>query len=215
MVLEKTMNPWLEIPLTDYESHMTLPGVAQAEMLATELAQALDRFQPASLAVIGCAGGNGFEHIPVTMPRVIGVDINPDYIATTRQRHGKRLPQLELHVADIQSGDLPFAPVDLIYAALVFEHLPEIEPALRNLVLRCRPGGHLVILLQQPSAHEHAVSATPYPSIQTLAAHMRLIAPLDMQERATSHGLILESGKKITLQSMKDFIVQTYRMQEK
>ena len=27
-------NPWLEIPLADYEGHMALPGVAQAALLA-------------------------------------------------------------------------------------------------------------------------------------------------------------------------------------
>ena len=27
-------NPWLEIPLSDYESHMSLPEVAQAQLLA-------------------------------------------------------------------------------------------------------------------------------------------------------------------------------------
>jgi hypothetical protein len=27
-------NPWLEIPLSDYEGHMELPQIGQAEMLA-------------------------------------------------------------------------------------------------------------------------------------------------------------------------------------
>jgi hypothetical protein len=43
-------NPWLDIPLSDYEGHMALPGVAQAQLLAEILAGQLRSLQPASLA---------------------------------------------------------------------------------------------------------------------------------------------------------------------
>ncbi len=51
-------NPWLHIPLADYEAHMALPEVAQAEMLAEELEIAIRRRVPDSCAIIGCVGGN-------------------------------------------------------------------------------------------------------------------------------------------------------------
>jgi len=56
-------NPWLHVPLDDYESHMCLPAVGQAQMIADQLDRALLRWAPASIAVIGCAGGNGLEKI--------------------------------------------------------------------------------------------------------------------------------------------------------
>ena len=35
-------NPWLTIPLEDYESHMALPDVGQAKMLANEFEELLN-----------------------------------------------------------------------------------------------------------------------------------------------------------------------------
>jgi hypothetical protein len=49
-------NPWLGIALSDYEAHMALPEVGQAQMLADVFAGHLDIRRPGSLAVIGCAG---------------------------------------------------------------------------------------------------------------------------------------------------------------
>ncbi|HVS25014.1 MAG TPA: class I SAM-dependent methyltransferase, partial [Gammaproteobacteria bacterium] len=92
-------NPWLTIPLADYEAHMALPEVGQAQLLAAVFAAELRARAPASVAVLGCAGGNGFEHAPRSL-RVVGVDLNPDYVAAARARFGGRLPRLELHVAD-------------------------------------------------------------------------------------------------------------------
>ena len=54
-------NPWLTIPLADYEAHMALPQVGQARLLADLFAAELRVGSPSSVAVLGCAGGNGFE----------------------------------------------------------------------------------------------------------------------------------------------------------
>lgn len=202
-------NPWLEIPLSDYESHMALPAIAQAEMLASQFSDALLQFSPESVAVIGCAGGNGLDRIPSTTKRVVGVDINPSYVASASSRYLGHIPGLEFHVADIQSGPLPFAPVDLIYAALVFEYV-SLPAALGNLSRVCRPGGRLVSVLQQPSARVHAVSPSPYTSVQLLVPLMRLIPPAELSERAASSGFALESEKNLALESGKEFVVQVY-----
>lgn len=203
-------NPWLEIPLSDYESHMSLPTIAQAEMLAAQFSDALLRFSPESVAVIGCAGGNGFDRIPSATKRVVGVDINPSYIASASSRYLGRIPGLEFHVADIQDGPLPFAPVDLVFAALVFEYV-SLSAALGNLSRVCRPGAHLVSVLQQPSVHVHAVSPSPYQSIQVLVPLMRLISPVDLAACAESCGFMLESEKTLALKSGKEFVIQVYR----
>ncbi len=54
-------DPWLDIPLADYEGHMALPYVAQAQLFSGLFAEALQEFSPESVALLGCAGGNGFE----------------------------------------------------------------------------------------------------------------------------------------------------------
>jgi len=51
----------LDIPLADYEAHMSLPSIGQAEMLSTQFARLLAEFSPSSVAVIGCAGGQAFN----------------------------------------------------------------------------------------------------------------------------------------------------------
>ena len=40
-------NPWLDIPLSDYEGHMALPQVDQARVLADQLAAVLALHRPA------------------------------------------------------------------------------------------------------------------------------------------------------------------------
>lgn len=41
-------NPWLEIPLADYEAHMALPQVAQAQLLANIFGRILTEHGPRS-----------------------------------------------------------------------------------------------------------------------------------------------------------------------
>jgi hypothetical protein len=66
-------NPWLDVPLADYEGHMALPGIEQAQLLSGIFADVLAKFSPRSVAVIGCAGGNGFDRISPSISRVVGV----------------------------------------------------------------------------------------------------------------------------------------------
>ncbi len=132
-------SPWLDIPLAEYEGHMSLPAVGQAEMLAAQFAELLVEYSPPSVAVIGCAGGNGFDRIsPGRTRRVVGVDINPGYIEEASRRYARSLPGLELYVGDIQQSGLSCEPVDLIYAALVFEYI-EPEPSFQALKSLCKP----------------------------------------------------------------------------
>ena len=189
---------------------MSLPTIAQAEMLAAQFSDALRMFLPESVAVIGCAGGNGFDRIPAVTKRVVGVDINPSYIASASSRYQGSIPGLEFHVADIQSASLAFEPVDLIFAALVFEYV-SLPAALSNLSRVCRPGGRLVSVLQQPSPHVRAVSPSTYRSVELLAPIMRLIPPEEFAECAVSSGFALESEKTVALKSGKEFSVQVYR----
>ena len=74
-------NPWLSVPLEDYEGHMRSPGVEQLTILADLFKRVLDRYRPESVAVLGVAGGNGLEQIDCTVTkRIVGVDINQRYL---------------------------------------------------------------------------------------------------------------------------------------
>src|SRR6185503_3635012 len=81
------MNPWLALPLEDYEGHMGSPGVNQLAPLADLFGEALARLRPRSVAVLGVAGGNGLEHVDSTLTaRVVGIDLNPGFLAATKAR---------------------------------------------------------------------------------------------------------------------------------
>jgi hypothetical protein len=204
-------NPWLDIPLGDYEAHMTLPSVGQATMLAAQFELLIARKSPASVAVIGCAGGNGLERIADGEPtKVVAVDLNPKYVEETRNRHGPRLPGLELYCADVQSPALRFGPVDLIYAALIFEYV-DVASTLATLRRNCSPHGTLAVLLQLPSPEQHVVSASPYASLGALGPVIRLVAPMDLRTAAEAAGFTCEVSSTIQIASGKRFALQIFQ----
>src|SRR5690349_21449618 len=117
-------NPWLDIPLGDYEGHMASPQVGQAQLLSDTLAESLRTYSPRSIALLGCAGGNGLEQVDISKTdRVVCVDINPRYVEQVCARFGSRIPMLEATVGDIQSDDFSFAPVELVFAGLLLEYV--------------------------------------------------------------------------------------------
>ncbi|HVP38294.1 MAG TPA: class I SAM-dependent methyltransferase [Candidatus Saccharimonadales bacterium] len=203
-------NPWLEIPLADYEGHMGLPGIAQAQLLADVFAEALAQHAPRSVAVLGCAGGNGLERIaPQVTRRVVGVDLNPDYLEVARARHAARLPGLELIAGDIQTDAVAFAPVELAFAGLLFEYV-DVGRALqriRSLVVR---GGILISVVQLPSEAVAEVTPSPFPSLRALAPVLRLVRPEELERLAVGQGYVLLASRAVTSAGGKSFQVQTF-----
>lgn len=189
---------------------MAHPGVGQAAVLADLLEQALLRRAPASIAIIGCAGGNGFERInPEVTTKVVGVDLNPQYLHAARARHARRLPNLELICADVQSQSLNYGPVDFTYAALLFEYV-DVSSALKTLQRTTRPGGTLTAVLQLPHAAMPSVSPSPYRSLEDLSSHLSLVSPEDLRSAALSIGFTPGMAATADLASGKQFHVQDF-----
>jgi hypothetical protein len=202
---------WLDIPLADYEGHMALPGVGQADMLATQFAQLLSRWTPESAAVIGCAGGNGFDRVDVDVTkRLVGIDINPQYIQELAYRYAATIPGLELYVRDIQEPLDGIRPVQLIYAALVMEYVEPVA-VLRNLTSLCGPNAILATVLQLASTHSPPISNSPFPRLNDLAPSMHLVAPEALAASASQQGLSLLATRQIALSSGKQFVLQVYQ----
>jgi len=138
------VNPWLQIPLSDYEAHMSLPQVRQAQLLSSVLGSALDAYTPQAIALLGCAGGNGLEQVEGRLiSRVVAVDINPTYVEHVRARWRGRIAALELVVGDVEKDDLDIAPVDLAFAGLLLEYV-DIAVALPRMCSMVCPGGILI-----------------------------------------------------------------------
>ena len=167
-------NPWLNIPLADYEGHMGSEEVQQSGVLADLFAEALALRRPQSVAILGIAGGNGLARIDANVTtRIVGLDVNPPYLETVRQRYS-HLPGLELHCVDLTEALVDLQPVQLVHAALVFEHAG-VGRCLENALSLIAPAGALSVVLQLPSETEAAVSASRFPSMQNLKSHFSFI----------------------------------------
>lgn len=204
MPSDRQPDPWLDIPLADYEGHMKAPEVGQLDVLSELFAEALAGCRPESVAVLGIAGGNGLEHVdPVVTRRVVGVDINPSYLNALQHRHGARL-KLELHCIDLAEHLIRFAPVQLVHAALIFEHAGTGR-CLENAIALVAPGGTLSVVLQLPAGSQPNVAATPFPSLQKLQDHFALIDPQQFQTTLKQAGFHLKHEGRRPLPSAKAF----------
>ncbi len=206
------MNPWTTVAPADYEAHMTSPAVAQLSVLSDIVARELASLRPASVLVVGCATGNGFEHIdPRATGRVVGIDVNRAFLAVLRERHGGRLRGLDLFAADILDPALEPGTFELVHAGLIFEHVLW-QPALRRIVSWLAPAGTLSVVLQLPSAEAAPVSASViadrYPEI---ARTMRLVEAAEFARTAGELGLVPEAREDIPLPQGKAFLALRYR----
>jgi len=206
-----TINPWLSVPLEDYERHMDLPEIGQALMLMEALATAVREFRPTSVAIAGCAGGNGIVRIAAMgVGRIAGIDLNAEYLAAVHQRLGRWVPGLELHLADLQTGVPDCAPVELVFAGLILEYV-EVAATLKVLHTLCAPGGALVIVLQRPCETQAAVSDSPYRSLMALESIMHLRDPDSVTVTAQAAGFTPIASRRVALESGKAFEVLTFR----
>ncbi len=196
-------NPWLAVPLEDYEGHMRSGPVQQLAALSELFARALEWAKPASVAVLGVAGGNGLERIdPGVTARIVGFDINARYLDQVRQRFA--LPGLELHCVDLAEEDVTAAPADLVHAALIFEHAG-VGRALDNAVALTGRKGALSVVLQMPSPDQEGVTPTPYQSIQKLKDNFELIERDPFSRLMEDRGFRLAAEDLRRLPSGKSF----------
>jgi len=203
-------NPWLNIPLADYEGHMALPYVAQAKLLSDVFADALKIFSPQSVAVLGCAGGNGFDRISSQITkRVVGIDINPEYIHDTRKRFNDRLPALELFAGDIQTDVFGFLPVDLVFGSLLFEYV-DVDVVLVNIRSMLTASGKMVTVVQLPNTGIPEVTPSPFTSMRALSSAMRLVPPEILERLAAVQGFELIGSRVVESAGGKLFQVQTF-----
>ncbi|MEO6966059.1 MAG: class I SAM-dependent methyltransferase [Acidobacteriaceae bacterium] len=169
-------NPWLAVPLSEYEQHMSSVEVQQLDALSDLFAEAMQRCRPSSVAVLGIAGGNGLDRIDSSVTaRIVGLDINPQYLEFVRERYS-HLAGLELHCVDLSEQSVKLEPVQLVHAALIFEHAGT-DRCLANARSMILPGGNLSVVLQLPTEDGPAVGRTPFSSIQHLKSHFSLIRP--------------------------------------
>jgi len=205
---EDPVNPWLTIPAADYEGHMGSPEVGQLAFLSEVFRDALNAYQPRRLLVVGCATGNGFEHIDRdSCEGVVAVDINPEYLSVLKTRFPDAA--IQTRCEDVAKCEFDTASFDLIHCALIFEYV-DPSSVVGKLARWLRPGGVLVVVLQLPHDNAAAVSATPYSSLRRLEPIMRLVDPAKLERLAREVRLSELQRETRTLVSGKRFYVAVF-----
>jgi SAM-dependent methyltransferase len=206
-------NPWLAVPLSDYEQHMSAVEVQQLDALSELFAEAMQVCRPLSVAILGIAGGNGLNQIDGRITaRIVGLDVNPRYLEAVRERYS-HLPGLELHCIDLAEQCIDLQPVQLVHAALIFEHAGA-DCCLKNAISLVAPGGHLSVVLQLPAETGQPVVASPFPSIQSLQAGFSLISPARFEESLAVRGFRLIYPTTRPLPAGKRFWMGIFRAPE-
>jgi SAM-dependent methyltransferase len=169
---------------------MDHPDVGQAALLSRILGDAVRAHTPRSAAVLGCAGGNGFEKlIDSSVERVVGIDISPEFIEAVRDRFGHRFSNLQLACGNVETDAFDFEPVALVYAGLLFEYV-DIRKALSNIRYMLEEHGILTTVLQLASPIAE-ITPSPYASEFTaLASVMNLVEPHVFSETARQRGYV-------------------------
>lgn len=117
-------NPWEEIPLVDYESHMKLDSVMQLQAMNEMMKGQFDTYPISSIMILGIAGGNGLEHIQKDkFERVYGVDINSSYLQAVIQRYPELNELLECLCINLIDEKNKLPKVDMVIANLLIEYI--------------------------------------------------------------------------------------------
>lgn len=117
-------NPWEEISLSDYESHMKLDSVRQLQAMNALMKGQLDAYPVSSVMILGIAGGNGLEHIAKErFSKVYGIDINAAYLEEARRRYPALEGVLDCRCIDLISGTELLPHAGLVIANLLIEYI--------------------------------------------------------------------------------------------
>lgn len=197
-----TPNPWTVVPAADYERHMGPQGVEQLAPLASLFQEVYLASQPDRLLVLGCATGNGLEHVDAAVTkRVVGVDVNLQYLGIARQRFFHLGARLELFCSEAEKFRAPPGSFDLVHAALVFEYLHP-EPLVRRIAEWLAPEGVCSVVLQLPGGE---APAAPTKTMQIIEKAMRLVDPEELTRLFDHYGLPRRRAKTVPLRHGKSF----------
>ena len=194
-------NPWLRIPVADYEGHMETVG--QTGALRQLFSSVYSNLKPRRLAVLGCTAGADFDSIdPAVTDVAVGVDINAEYLHVAAERLAAAGRHVDLVCGDVLTVDLPKAPFDLVHAALLLEY---VDPAalFRRFHHWVARSGHISIVLQEQVPGIAAVSSTRYESLQALASTMSLRTAHEVAAVGSREGFACESTRALELPSGK------------
>lgn len=117
-------DPWKENLLSNYENHMKLDSVMQLQAMNEMMKGQFDAYSISSVIIFGIAGGNGLEHIrKEKFEKVYGIDINPSYLQSVKQRYPNLNGLLECLCIDFIDEVDKLPKADMIIANLLIEYI--------------------------------------------------------------------------------------------
>lgn len=126
-------NAWNDIKSDDYDAHMSHPNVAQTQMLNSIVKEQFElipreRRSHSYVAVLGITNGNGLEHVnPCGISKIIGIDINDEFLQECRNRYPDVQSKLELFQLDLTKDAAQAIEIlsncELIIANLLIKHI--------------------------------------------------------------------------------------------
>ena len=153
-------NPWNEIPLDVYETHMSLDSVRQLQALNRMTRAQLEAYPVRTAMILGVAGGNGLEHVRrEKYDRVWGVDLNRDYLQAAALRHPALEGVLCLLPLDLTKDAALLPEAELVIANLLIEYVG--YAAFQNVISRVRPR-YISCVIQINGGVGEWVSDSPY-----------------------------------------------------
>ena len=194
-------NPWLTIPLVDYQGHMA--AVGQTAALRRLFSEAYEAVRPRRVAVLGCTAGADFEEVdPAVTEVAVGVDINAHYLAAGAQRSAALGRRIEFVCGDVLNVTLSQAPFGLVHAALLLEHV-DAARLFRRVHEWLAVHGTLSIVNQLPIPGVAAVSTTKYESLRILADQMSLRSADEIEAIGAGEGFLVKTRRMLELPNGK------------
>jgi hypothetical protein len=205
------MNSWNEIPLDDYERHMSDSSVGQLQLLNSLTKKYLDKLKPGTCVFLGIAGGNGLENINKEITHtVIGIDINQQYLDETNKRYREKIPGLQLVNFDINKPRT-ICQADFVWAALIMEYTG-IGNCLRFAHNNLLPGGHCIVTIQVNNKVAD-VSPTGIDSLKKAGKIFTLVDREELLHKIDEMDFFLSEQEENFLPNGKSF--QTFHFKKK
>lgn len=152
-------NPWEDIKLSDYESHMSLESVYQLQVLNGIMKEQFSSYDVESVMILGIAGGNGLEYMDKEKIRfVYGVDVNQSYLNECKKRYSGLGDSLKTICTDLSDDVLQLPCAQLLVANLLIEYIG--YKCFQRIVQMVKP--KYVSCVIQINTDDSFVSESPY-----------------------------------------------------
>ena len=179
-------------------------GVFRSESTLERVVRAAGVEAAHSVADVGCGPGIVSLHLARDARRVVGIDLTPEMLA--RARADARVQGIA-NAGFVRGGaeELPLAAgsCERVVTRLALHHLPDPDPALREMKRVLAPGGRLVVA--DVVASEDPAEAALHNALERLRdpSHVRMLAKSELLERLGSLGLEVRCADEWT--SPRDF----------